>query len=106
MLFVTYWEVNGEMPVEERNEIARTLTREQQFPPEGVELVRYDGTPDGLGIGLVEADDYEAVNNARNMWRTAVGDTAFFEETRTAPAAPAEDVIARQTAMLEESSMR
>ena len=40
MLFVRYWEVNGEMPVEERNEIARTLTREQQFPPEGVELVR------------------------------------------------------------------
>jgi hypothetical protein len=40
MLFVTYWEVNGEMPVEERNEIARTLTREQQLPPEGVELVR------------------------------------------------------------------
>jgi hypothetical protein len=54
----------------------------------------------------MEADDYEAVNNARNVWRTAAGDTAFFEETRTAPAAPTEDVIARQTAMLEESSMR
>lgn len=106
MLFLTYWKVNEDMSVEERNEIATALTQEQQFPPEGVELVRWDGTPDGWGIALMEADEYEAVSNALNVWRTAAGDTAFFEETKTAPAAPTKDIIAQQTAMLEESPTR
>ncbi|WP_137285772.1 DUF3303 domain-containing protein [Halorussus salinisoli] len=103
MLFLTYWKVNESMPVEDRNEIAMELTREQQFPPDGVELVRWDGTPDGWGIALMEADDFAAVNNALNMWRTAAGTSAFFEETKTAPAAPTEDIIAQQAAMLEDS---
>lgn len=102
MLFLTYWKLNENMSTEQRNEIAMTLTQEQTFPPEDVELVRWDGTPDGWGIALMEADDFAAVNNALNMWRTAAGDTAFFEETRTAPAAPTEDIIAQQAAMLEQ----
>lgn len=106
MLFLTYWKVNENMPVEDRNEIAMELTQERQFPPEGVELVRWDGTPDGWGIALMEADDFAAVNNALNLWRTAAGDTAFFEETKTAPAAPTEDMIAQQATMLEESPTR
>lgn len=106
MLFLTYWKLNESMSVEERNEIATELTREERFPPEDVELVRWDGTPDGWGIALIEADDFAAVNNALNMWRTAVDDTGFFEETKTAPAAPAEDMIAQQARMIEESPTR
>lgn len=103
MLFLTYWKLNENLAVEDRNEIARELTQNQQFPPEDVELVRWDGTPDGWGIALMEADDFAAVNNALNMWRTAAGRSGFFEETKTAPAAPAEEIIAQQAAMLEES---
>lgn len=103
MLFLTYWKLNEEMSAKERQEIAIALTEEQTFPPDDVELVRWDGTPDGWGISLIEADDFAAVHNALNMWRTAAGDTPFFEETKTAPAAPSEDIIAQTAEMLEES---
>lgn len=100
MQFLTYWKVNEDMPVEDRNEIARTITEEGFFPPEGVEILRWDGTPDGWGIAVLEADDFEAVNTALNVWRSL--DAPFFEETRTAPAAPVEEIISQQAALLEE----
>lgn len=103
MLFLTYWKLNEDMSVEERQEIAVALTEEQTFPPDDVKLIRWDGTPDGWGIALMEADEFAAVNNALNMWRTAADDTGFFEETKTAPAAPTEDIIAQQATMLAES---
>lgn len=102
MLFLTYWKVNEGLSAERTQEIAETLTREGLFPPEDVELLRWDGTPDGWGVAVIEADDYAAVNNALNMWRAAAGDTAFFEETKTAPAAPVEEIIPQQAAILEE----
>ena len=102
MLFLTYWKLNENMSVEERQEVAMTLTGEQVFPPEDVELIRWDGTPDGWGIAIMEADNFAAVNNALNMWRLAAGDTQFFEMTKTAPAAPATDIIAQTAVMLEE----
>ena len=42
MLFVTYWEVNENMPVEERAQIAQKLTSSGLFPPRGSTLS--DGT--------------------------------------------------------------
>lgn len=101
MLFLTYWKINENLSVERTQEIAEKLTREGLFPPENVELVRWDGTPDGWGIALLEADDYDAVNECLNMWRVAAGGTAFFEETRTAPAAPVQEIIPQQAALLD-----
>lgn len=98
---LTYWKLNENMSAEQTQEIAETLTREGLFPPEDIELVRWDGTPDGWGIALMEADNYGAVNNAFNMWRAAAGDTAFFEKTMTAPAAPVEEIRPQQAALLE-----
>lgn len=91
MLFLTYWKLNENMSVQERQEIAETLTGEGAFPPEGVEILRWDGTPDGWGIVLWETDDYVALDTALNMWRAS--GTPFFEETKTAPAAPATEII-------------
>lgn len=104
MLYLTYWKVNEEMPIQERQEIAQRLTEEGLFPPENVELVRWDGTPDGWGIAIWEADSHEPLYDALNMWRA--GGTPFFEETKTAPAAPVEEVLPRQAALVEELSAR
>lgn len=101
MLFVTYWKLNEGISTRETNEIATSLTQEGLFPPEGAEVVRWDATPDGWGIVVWEADEFRAVNDGLNVWRAAAGETAFFEETRTAPAAPVEDVIPATAALLE-----
>ncbi|WP_207591328.1 DUF3303 family protein [Halomontanus rarus] len=102
MLFLTYWKLNEGLSAQETNEIATSLTQEGLFPPEGAEVIRWDVTPDQWGIVLWEADDYRAVNNGLTMWRAAAGEKAFFEETRTAPAAPVEEVIPETAALLEQ----
>lgn len=99
MLFVTCWELNEEMPVAERQRIARKLTQEGHFPPDGVEVIRWDATPDGWGILLLEADSAADVQRALGQWRTA-GD-GFFESTKTAPAMPVEDVMGIAQDMVE-----
>lgn len=101
MLFLTYWKLNEGISARETNEIATRLTSEGLFPPEGTEIIRWDATPDGWGIVLWEADDYVSVNSGLNMWRAAAGETAFFEKTMTAPAAPVEEVIPAQAEMLD-----
>lgn len=102
MLFLTYWKLNESISIKRTQEIAETLTGGELFPPEDVEIIRWDTTPDGWGITLWEADGFEAVNNGLNMWRAAAEDTAFFEKTKTAPAAPVQEVIPQQAAMLDQ----
>lgn len=102
MLFLTHWKLNEGLSSKETNEIATQLTQEGMFPPEDVEVIRWDGTPDGWGIVVWEADSAQAINNGLNMWRAAAGETAFFEKTTTAPAAPVEETIPEQAAMLEQ----
>ena len=46
MLFLTYWELNENMPVAERMGIAQKLTSSGLFPPKGVKILRWDETPD------------------------------------------------------------
>lgn len=104
MLFLTYWKLNEHMSMEQRQEIATTLTEEGLFPPEGVELLRWDGTPDGWGIAVWEADDYAALNEALNVWRAS--GTPFFEETKTAPAAPATEIISETAALMDRVATR
>lgn len=101
MLFLTYWKVNEGLSNKRIQEIAQSLTEEGLFPPEGVEIIRWDGTPDLWGIVLWEADDFAGVNNGLAVWRAAAGEEAFFETTKTAPAAPVEEILPQTAALLE-----
>jgi hypothetical protein len=100
MLFVTYWELNEAIPVEERHGIAETLTGSGTFPPDGVEVLRWDSTTDMWGIVVWEAEDMGAISDGLTVWRAS--GAGFFEETKTAPAAPVEEFLTRQAALLEE----
>lgn len=91
MLFLTYWKLNEDMSVEERQEVAQRLTSSGLFPPEDVEIIRWDGTPDGWGIVIAEAESADAMGRMINMWRVA-GD-GFFEKTITAPAQPVQEAL-------------
>ncbi len=95
MLFVTYWELNENMAEQERLQVAQKLTSSGLFPPDGVNVLRWDGTPDGWGILIMEADREadraEDAYRAVELWRAA--GAGFFKSTRTAPALPIQQVI-------------
>ena len=89
MLFITYWELNENMSVEERLGVGQKLTSSGLFPPEGVNIIRWDITPDGWGVTIFEADSEAAVSRALNMWRAA--GTGKFKCTKTSTARPVQE---------------
>jgi|SRR5215212_8445967 len=91
MLFVTYWELNEDMDERQRLQIAEKLTSSGLFPPPGVNVLRWDGTPDGWGVLIMEAERAEDIHRALELWRA--GGAGFFKSTRTAPAMPIQQVI-------------
>lgn len=99
MLIMMYWELNEDMPAEERLEVAGKLMESGMFPPEGADVVGWWGTPDNWGILLVEAETAEAAFDSLNTWRTA--GAGFFTFTKTAPAMKVEDSIAHGAEMIK-----
>ena len=81
MLFLIYWELNENVSVAERVGAGQKLMSAGMFPPEGVNIIRWDITPDGWGITLLEADSEAAISRALNIWRMAA--TGLFKCTKT-----------------------
>lgn len=86
MLFLTYWELNENMPIQERLGVGQKLTSSGLFPAKEIKVLRWDITPDNWGILLIEADNAIDVSHALNSWRMA--GAGFFKLTKTAPAVP------------------
>lgn len=86
MLFITYYELSENMPSEQRFGIAKKLTSSGLFPPKGVNVVRWDTTPDAWGILILEAEKAEDAMRAMGVWRIAA--PGIFKRTKTAPAMP------------------
>jgi hypothetical protein len=99
MLFLTYWELNEGMSVEERQQIAGKLTSSGLFPPKGVNIIRWDSTPDGWGIIVAEAETAADIFDTVNLWRTA--GAGFFKFTKTSPAEPVQEVMPRVDGLLK-----
>ena len=99
MLFLTYWEVNEGISLEEQLQAAQKLMDSGLYPPEGVNVIRWDATPDGWGISIGEAENAADVSRALNMWRAAA--TGIFKCTKTAPAIPAQEDMAITGDLLE-----
>lgn len=99
MLFLTYWELNENMPVQDRLKIAQKLTSGGLAPPKGVKIIRWDETPDAWGILLAEADSAADIIQAIDVWRAA--GAGFFKMTKTAPAMPIEELLPKSVEMLK-----
>ncbi len=99
MLFITYWELNVNMPVEQRLRITENLTSSGMIPPKGVNIIRWDITADLWGILVAEAESSADINKAIQMWRTA--GAGFFKSTRTSPAQPIQEAVAQQGELLK-----
>jgi hypothetical protein len=91
MLFITYWELNEAMSEVERLPVGQKLMTLGLFPPAGVNIIRWDATPDGWGILIAEANSAADINRAINMWRAA--GNGFFKFTKTAPAMPVQEMM-------------
>ena len=91
MLFVTYWELNENMPEQERLQASQKVMTSGLFPPKGLKILRWDGTSDGWGIMVVEAESEADVIRGNAMWRSAA--TGFFKSIKTAPAMPIQEMV-------------
>ena len=99
MLFVTYWELNENVSIEKRFEAVSKAANSGLFPPPNVNILRWDETPDGWGILVMEAEKTADVAKALNLWRIAFD--GFFKETKTAPAMPVEDAMPAMAEFLQ-----
>ncbi|WP_416838204.1 DUF3303 family protein [Haloferax sp. DFSO52] len=91
MLFVSYWEINENKPPAEILEAGAKLMESELWPPEGVEIIRWDLTSDNWGVTVFEADTAEAAERVVTVWRLAV--PGMFTKTKTAPAGPADQAM-------------
>jgi hypothetical protein len=89
MLFITYWELNENLALQDTLQAAGKLTSSGMFPPANVKILRWDITPDNWGILIAESDSAQAVADALSIWRAAV--PGFFKMTKTSPAVPVQE---------------
>jgi len=97
MLFLTYWELNEDMPVEQRLKITQKLSA--MLPLKGVNIIQWVITPDAWGILLAEAENAADISKAINIWRVA--GAGFFKSTRTAPAQTIQESVSQQSDLLK-----
>lgn len=102
VLFITYYELSNDVESGEILEAGERLMEEGMWPPEGMEIIRWDAAVDPWGVTIAEADDFETMYRAQAMWEALV--PGMFEEIKTAPAAPVEEVMEEGGALLEELS--
>lgn len=100
MLFITYYEISNDVTAHEIIEAGELLMESGMWPPEGMELLRWDTSVNDWGVTIAEADSYEPINRSLLMWEELV--PGLFEETRTAPASPVEEAMAQGGALLDE----
>lgn len=102
MLFLIYWELNEETDAITRLQAAEKLTAAELFPPQNVEVIRFDATPDLWGVTLVEASDVESIANVINSWRIAC--PGIFKSTKISPARPVQEAMASAAEMIKKLS--
>ena len=90
---------NQNMDDVQRIQVAQKLTQGGLFPPTGVNIVRWDATPDLWGTLVLEADSEADVFRAIGLWRAA--GAGFFKVTKTAPVLPVQEAIPIMAAIHE-----
>jgi hypothetical protein len=90
MLLMCYYELNENMPAQERVKATQKIVSAGAFPAQNVKLLRWDFAIDLWGVMLFEADSAADVERHLNVWRVAAA--GFFKTTRTAPAMPVEEL--------------
>ena len=104
MQFITYYEIGNDVTTREILEAGETLMEAGLWPPEGMDLIRWDTTVDNWGITVAEVDEYEQMNRAILMWEAMI--PGMFETIKTSPSIPVEDSMEQSRALLDDLSGR
>jgi hypothetical protein len=91
MLFISYWELTEEASAKEVDNIAQRLTSAGLFPPDDVNVLRWDITPDGWGMTVWEGESATDIEKGIEVWRIA--QDGFFKSFKTSPATEIPDAI-------------
>jgi len=94
-----YWELNEDVSVSDRLQAAEKLMKAELFPPENIEIIRFDITPDNWGITLVNAESVDEISDLNNMWRIAC--PGIFKTTKLSPARSVQESIGTTTELLK-----
>jgi hypothetical protein len=89
MQFMMYWELNEDMPAEQRMAATQKLISSGLFPPKEGSIIRWDITVDNWGVTTFEANSTEDIYRAIALLRAAA--PGFFKMVKTSPAMPATD---------------
>jgi len=92
MLFLCYWQLNENISVLDHLKVGKLLKESGLFPPPGVEILRFDITPDYWGVTVFMADSAESAFTLIDLWRTA--GTGFFKKVKISPALTVPDASA------------
>jgi len=92
MLFLCYWQLNENIPVLDHLKVGKFLQEAGLFPPPGIEIIRFDMTPDYWGITVFTAESAEAAFAVIDLWRVA--GTGFFKKVKVSPALSVKDASA------------
>ena len=60
MLFLCYWELNEDTPVNDHLKVGKMLRVSGLLPFPGIEMIRFEITPDYWGVTIFRADNAEA----------------------------------------------
>lgn len=91
MLFLMYWELNENISVNDKLKAADKLISSGHFPPDNIEIIRFDITSDNWAVILVEADSSEDVSNLNNMWRVVC--PGIFKMEKASPTRPVQEAM-------------
>ena len=92
MLFLCYWQLNENISVLDHLKVGKLLQESGLFPPPGIEIIRFDMTPDYWGVTVFTAESAEAAFAVIDLWRVA--GTGFFKKVKVSPALPVKDASA------------
>ena len=92
MLFVSYWELNENMPDKDRLEAIHQIMAMEGSDKMVEKSIRWDITPDNWGVSIFEADSAADVMALFDTYRAAA--PGFFKMTKTAPAVTAQESMA------------
>ncbi len=99
MLYITYWELNENMSLADQYHVAEKLMASGLVPSKGVNILRWDLTPDGWGVLIAEAESAADIERSLNLWRASAA--GFFRLTKTAPAVTIQERMAATAELLK-----
>ena len=99
MLFLIYWEFNEQVTPVQHAEAMKKLTQAELFPPNNINIIRFDVTPAGWGSSLQEAESVADIVKSLAAWRMAC--PGIFQEVKVSPAIPAEEALAEMEEIIK-----